>query len=103
MRKLHISEMEEGKIYIIKSYGSSEYSLVKKQEEEIEVIYCGGEFNQPQTVKFKIEVIHLIEGYESLTLEELTIDMLDEVSVSIYNIYMSNNVSSDLSGKISVI
>lgn len=102
--KLHISQMEFGEEYKVVAFGrSSEYSIVRKHDEKVEVTYMEGDFNeQSHTVHFSIDTIHLVEGFESLTLEDLTVDVLEEVSISIYELYMSNSVPEHLKGKINV-
>ncbi|MFC0273608.1 hypothetical protein ACFFIX_19640 [Metabacillus herbersteinensis] len=105
MKFIHYGLMENNKNYILKKTDnrSSEYSLVKKNGDNIEVSFIGGDFEeQPHTVNFTVGVIHLIEGFEQLTLEDLTIETIEEVSVAIYNIYMSNQIPNNLKNKILV-
>ncbi|PGT83291.1 hypothetical protein [Bacillus sp. AFS040349] len=101
---VHISQMEDNESYKLVVVGrSSEYSLVKKEGEKIEVSYIGGDFGDaPQTVTFNLSIIYLIEGFETVTLEELTIGLLEEVSVCIYTLVLSNGVPEKLKGKIHV-
>ncbi|WP_103108545.1 hypothetical protein [Brevibacillus reuszeri] len=103
--KLTVAQMIEGKEYVFTECffndRSNEITIIKKEGDKFFVTYSGGEFIQDQTVIFNDESFYLFDF--NIDVSTLTLWELEEASVELYNLFMSNAIDEDMKENVQVI
>ncbi|MDC3424229.1 hypothetical protein NC797_06870 [Aquibacillus sp. 3ASR75-11] len=103
MKELHFGEMEEGVTYFSSDSPYKNFTEIRRKQDIIQVSFI--EINNEKkinTVSYPIEIIHLVDGYQKATLEDLTLNLFKGVAIKIYQLFENGQLPDSIESKISI-
>ncbi|MGG0940480.1 hypothetical protein ABHN11_31220 [Brevibacillus centrosporus] len=105
LSRLSVSHMVEGEEYVFTNWfftdRLNENTIIKKEGCNFYVTYSGGEFEQDKIVIFTYDSFNWYN--ENINVARLTLSDLEEASVELYNLFMSDEIDEKMKEHVQVI